>query len=93
MSDVGHNKLNIHNFGRFEKYYLWKIEESSSESEQELELKTEGSVFQELSNPTIEELEEKRLERINYTPTGVLINGKEVGYRQYKNYYKQYLGR
>jgi hypothetical protein len=29
MNDVGHNKLNIDNFGPFEQFYLWKINESS----------------------------------------------------------------
>jgi len=34
MNDVGHGKLNIHNFDKFEKYYLWKIEEEAiSDSE------------------------------------------------------------
>lgn len=31
--------------------------------------------------------------RIQYTPTGAIINGKEVGYRHLKVYYKQYLNR
>lgn len=30
MADVGHSKLNLENFGEYEKFYLWKIEESSS---------------------------------------------------------------
>lgn len=30
MADVGHAKLDITDFGEYEKYYLWKIEESSS---------------------------------------------------------------
>lgn len=29
MNDVGHNKLDISNFGPFEPFYLWKINESS----------------------------------------------------------------
>ena len=58
-------------------------------------MKSEKSVFEELTNPTLtlEDLEERRQERISYTATGVMVNGREVGYRQYKNYYKQYLGR
>mgnify|MGYP001022665135 CR=1 FL=1 len=30
MNDLGHNKLNIENFREYEKFYLWKIDESSS---------------------------------------------------------------
>ena len=33
MIDIGHCKLNLENFYEYEKFYLWKIEESSSESE------------------------------------------------------------
>ena len=46
-----------------------------------------------MKNPTLNELEEMRLSRIKLESTGVVINGKMVGYRCYKNYYKQYLGR
>lgn len=42
---------------------------------------------------TLQSLEEKRLSRIKYGVSGVTINGKEVGYRTYKQYYKQFLGR
>jgi uncharacterized membrane protein YebE (DUF533 family) len=38
-------------------------------------------------------MEEQRQARVKYGPTGVTINGKEVGYRVYRNYYKQYLTR
>lgn len=31
MTDLGHAKLDIDNFHEFEKFYLWKIEETSSE--------------------------------------------------------------
>jgi hypothetical protein len=33
MSDVGHNMLNIDNFGPFEPFFLWKISESSEEED------------------------------------------------------------
>lgn len=46
-----------------------------------------------LHQATLQSLEEKRLARIKYTTTGVIINGKEVGYRAYKKYYKQFLNR
>lgn len=29
MKDASHSKLNIDHFGEYEKFYLWKIEESS----------------------------------------------------------------
>ena len=53
----------------------------------------ENDAFQELTKPTLEEIERRRLARIKLLPTGAMINGKEVGYRFFKNYYKQYLGR
>ena len=34
MIDLGHNMLNIQNFNEYEKFYLWKIAEVSSEEEQ-----------------------------------------------------------
>lgn len=39
MNDIGHCKMNLNEFGKFEKYYLWKIEESSSEEEETSPLK------------------------------------------------------
>ena len=36
MIDLGHSKLNLEKFAEFEKFYLWKIEETSSEEEAEL---------------------------------------------------------
>ena len=33
------------------------------------------------------------MNRIKYTTTGAIINGKQVGYRYLKKYYKQYLER
>jgi len=33
MIDLGHNMLNIQNFNEYEKFYLWKIAEVSSEEE------------------------------------------------------------
>lgn len=49
--------------------------------------------FVELKHPTLEEIERRRMAKIKYTATGAIINGKEVGYRHLKAYYKQYLGR
>jgi hypothetical protein len=46
-----------------------------------------------LKKETLESLERKRLERIQITNVGFMINGKEVGSRDLKQYYKQYLGR
>jgi hypothetical protein len=99
MNDVGHNKINIDNFGPFEQFYMWKINESSEDEEEETQnieiLKEEDgmSEFSVLHQVTLQSLEEKRLARIKYTTTGVIINGKEVGYRAYKKYYKQFLTR
>ena len=58
----------------------------------EKEMQEESGEFK-LLNPTLESLEEERKGRIKYGPTGVTINGKEVGYRAYRQYYKQYLTR
>ncbi len=33
MLDLGHAQLDLNNFGRFEKFYLWKIEESDEETD------------------------------------------------------------
>ena len=35
MKDMGHAKLNLEKFAPYEAFYLWKIEESSSEDEEE----------------------------------------------------------
>lgn len=35
MNDVGHSKINIDNFGPFEQFYMWKINESSEDEEEE----------------------------------------------------------
>lgn len=35
-----------------------------------------SSCFEELTNPTLKDVEEKRQARIGYTATGVVINGK-----------------
>lgn len=81
MNDVGHNKLNIDNFGPFEQFYLWKINESSEqeqEATQQIEILKEDdqSEFSVLNQPTLQSLEEKRMSKIKYTTTGVIINGK-----------------
>ncbi len=107
MMDLGHAKLNIDNFGEFEKFYLWRIEETSSEQEAELLDENTENInqtkakakrnkeedFEDLGNPTLEMLEEQRQNRIKMTNIGAVINGKEVGTRNLKNYYKQYVGR
>lgn len=31
MFEVGHARLNTNDFSKYEKFYLWKIEESSEE--------------------------------------------------------------
>jgi hypothetical protein len=95
MADVGHAKLDLESFSPFEVYYLWKINESSEEDEEvkEDEIKEESEKFNLLNPPTLQSLEEKRQGRIKYGPTGVTINGKEVGYRAYRQYYKQFLTR
>ena len=49
--------------------------------------------FEDLGHPTLEQIEKKRLKKIKYTPIGPIINGKQVGFRHLKQYYKQYLGR
>lgn len=49
--------------------------------------------FEDLGHPTLEMLERRRQKRIKLTNTGAIINGREVGYRQYRQYYKQYVGR
>lgn len=41
MDDTGHGKLDFDNFREFEKFYLWKIDESSSESEQDITMEPE----------------------------------------------------
>lgn len=46
-----------------------------------------------LNHQTLQDIEEKMLARIKYGATGVTINGKEVGYRAYRQYYKQFLTR
>jgi hypothetical protein len=56
-------------------------------------MKEESSEFTVLQHKTLAELEEERLGRIKYGVTGVTINGKEVGYRAYRQYYKQFLSR
>ena len=57
-------------------------------------MKEEGTEeFKVLQPPTLAELEQRRMGRIKYGATGVTINGKEVGYRAYKQYYKQFLTR
>ena len=96
MVDSGHAKLNLQEFQPFEPFYLWKISESSEEEEKEgeiAELNEKSQDFTLLQHKTLSEMEEERQSRIKYGLTGVLINGKEVGYRSYKQYYKQYLER
>lgn len=34
MMDSGHAQLDLNNFSKYEKFYLWKIEESSEEETQ-----------------------------------------------------------
>lgn len=51
------------------------------------------SEFSVLNHHTLQQLEEKRQQRIKLTPTGAVINGKEVGYRAYRQYYRQHLDR
>ena len=63
-----------------------EIEELSREEEETQEFKV-------IPKETLESLESKRQNRIKYGLTGVIINGKEVGYRSFKQYYKQYLVR
>ena len=96
MVDSGHAKLNLQEFQPFEPFYLWKISESSQEEEKEseiTEINEKSQDFALLQHKTLAEMEEERQGRIKYGLTGVLINGKEVGYRSYKQYYKQYLER
>lgn len=109
MSDMGHGKLNLEQFGPYESFYMWKIEESSSEEDEaeetkgemtevmeieELKSEEEGSSsFKVIPHHTLESLEAKRQNRVKYGLTGVVINGKEVGYRSFKQYYRQYLSR
>jgi len=38
-------------------------------------------------------IEERRRKKIKFTAGGVIINGKERGYRLLKKYYRQYIGR
>lgn len=35
MNDVGHNKINIDSFAPFEQFYMWKINESSEDEDEE----------------------------------------------------------
>lgn len=35
MSDVGHGMLNTNCFGKYEKFYEWKIQEEGNESDSE----------------------------------------------------------
>ena len=42
----------------------------------EEEAETNSELFQELSKPTMEEIERRRMARIKYTNTGAIINGK-----------------
>jgi hypothetical protein len=97
MADVGHGRLDLDCFAPFEPYYLWKISESSeeeAEGTEEVDILEDGeSEYSVLRQPTLQSLEEQRLHRIKLTPTGAVINGREVGYRAYRQYYKQHLDR
>ena len=46
-----------------------------------------------IPHQTLQSIEAKRQNRIKYGLTGAIINGKEVGYRSFKQYYRQYLSR
>jgi hypothetical protein len=91
MKDVGHSRLDVDHFGEYEQFYLWRIEESEEEEESaEQPEKTSEEIT---VRPTLESLELERLSRVQYTLTGAIINGREVGYKHLRQYYKQYLNR
>jgi hypothetical protein len=96
MVDVGHGMLNTRYFDKYEKFYVWNIqeaeqeEENSEEWEHLEEILPTSAAAEAPSTVTLQDLEAECQQRIVLTKTGAKIGQKHIGVRSLRQYYRQY---